>query len=351
MWGLALGALLLHPLAMAICGWFQLCGQTNPPHDLLGMTIGAFSPGAIHGAFAFAAFGLSIGMIEGYFTALVRSQRDALAQQLEINQEYRRELEAQNTALRELEQMKRRMTQFLVHDLKNHVGCVLGYTNLLLKRARNYSWPQRDQDALMTVSRQAARMGGAVRDILELAKLEHQPQIELRRSPAADVLREAVTSSAVGPGEGAVLVDDTVPSDLMVDCDPTLIVRVMANLVVNAVKHNGDDVAVMLGAYDGPRSVVLTCTDTGCGIPDEIRDRLFDEFTSASRKENSTPSYGLGLAFCKAAVEAHGGRIWFESQNGVGTSFLCALPKRERDESSDVGGTTAGHTKKWRSAT
>ena len=349
-WGLALGALVLHPLAMAICGWFRLCGQTNPPESLPGLILVAFGPGAVHGAFAFAVFGLAIGMIEGYCMAVIRSQRDALAQQLQINRAYRDELESQNTALRELEQTKRRTTRFLVHDLKNHIGCVLGYTNLLLKRARTNGWQQRDQDALMTVRRQAARMEGAVRDVLELAKLERQPQLEVRRLPAVDVLREATTASAVGPEDGTVAVDAEVPSELTVDCDPALIVRVMTNLVGNAVKHNGDDVIVTLGAHDGPRSVVFTCTDTGNGIPDEIRDRLFDEFTSASRKEHSTPSYGLGLAFCKAAVEAHGGRIWFENQKSVGTSFLFSLPKREGNEQLDVGGTTAGYVKRSRSA-
>jgi len=275
---------------------------------------------------------LLIGSIEGYYTAVIRSQRDELAQQLEINRAYHLELKAQNTALRKLERMKRRMTQFLVHDLKNHVGCVLGYTNLLLKRARKNDWQQRDHDALLTVSRQAVRMEGAVRDVLELARLEHQPKLELRSLPAVVVLREAMVVSAVGPGEGTVFVDDRVPSDLVADCDPSLIVRVMANLVVNAVKHNEDDVVVTLGAHEDPNSVVFTCTDTGRGIPNEIRDRVFDEYASASCEDELTPSYGLGLAFCKAAVEAHGGRIWFESQDGVGTSFFVLLPKSERDE-------------------
>lgn len=343
-WGLTLGALVLHPLAMAICGWFRLCGQTNPPESLPGLISVAFGPGAVHGAFAFAVFGLAIGMIEGYSTAVIRSQRDALARQLQINRAYRDELESQNTALRELEQTKRRTTRFLVHDLKNHIGCVLGYTNLLLKRARTNGWQQRDQDALMTVRRQAARMEGAVRDVLELAKLEQQPQLELRRLPAVNVLREATTASAIGPEDGRVAVDAEVPSELTVDCDPALIVRVMTNLVGNAVKHNGDDVIVTLGARHGPKSVIFTCTDTGRGIPEGIRDRLFDEFTSSHRKEHTTPSYGLGLAFCRAAVEAHGGRIWFETQNGVGTSFLFSLPKREGNKGLDVGGTPARHT-------
>jgi signal transduction histidine kinase len=326
--GLVLGFGLLHPLSMVICEWFNLCLQVGSQRYSLESAFEAFTPDRLPGALAFALFGLVVGAVDGYYRSLVHFQRNDLARQLEINQAYRRELEAQNTALRELEQMKRRMTQFLVHDLKNHVGCVLGYARLLLKRAGTNDWTQRDQDALAVVNRQATRMEGAVRDVLELARLEHHPRLEVRKFPAVAVLRDAKRASALGPGEGTVLVDDKVVPDLDVYCDPALVVRVMANLVINAVRHNGEDVVVTIGAYGGPRSVVFTCSDTGHGIPNEIRDRLFDEFTSSAREQGTTPSYGLGLAFCKSAVEAHGGRIWFESQKRSGTTFLFAIPKR-----------------------
>jgi signal transduction histidine kinase len=326
--GLVFGAAVLHPMAVAICELFKLCGQPEGPRNALGILLTPFNPGMLHGAVAFAVFGFLIGLVEGYFTGVVRSQRDELARHFVINRRFRRELEDQNAALRDLEKMKRRMTQFLVHDLKNHVGCVLGYTRLLLKRAGPNDWPQRDQDALMVVNRQATRMEGAVRDVLELARLEHHPLLEVCKIPAVAVLREAKMASALGPGEGTVLVNDNVVPDLDVYCNPALVVRVMANLVINAVRHNGKDVVVTVGAYGGPNSVVFTCSDTGRGIPDEIRDRLFDEFTSTTREKGSTPSYGLGLAFCKAAVEAHMGRIWFESEKRTGTTFLFAIPNQ-----------------------
>jgi len=328
-WALVFGYVVLHPVAMAAFTWFELRGGPGGWQPVFARAIESFSPTMLPMGLVFAVFSLVIGAMNGYYGSVVRFQRDDLARQLEINRGYRRELEAQNTALRELEQTKRRMTQFLVHDLKNHVGCVLGYTNLLLKRARKDGWQKRDEDALTAVNRQATRMEGAVKDVLELARLEHQPQIKLQTAPAVVILREAMAASALGPGQGTVLADDDVPPDLVVDCDSELVVRVLANLVVNAVKHNGDEVAVTVGAYRDSWSVVFTCTDKGHGIPEEIRDRLFDEFISSSREQKSTPSYGLGLAFCKAAVEAHGGRIWFESEAGAGTTFYVAIPKTD----------------------
>jgi signal transduction histidine kinase len=326
-WALVFGYVVLHPVAMAAFAWFELRGGPGGWQPVIARALESFSPAMLPMGLVFAVFSLVIGAMNGYYGAVVRFQRDDLARQLEVNQKYRRELEARNTALRELEKTKRRMTQFLVHDLKNHVGCVLGYTNLLLNRARKDGWEKRDEDALTAVNRQATRMEAAVKDVLELARLEHQPQVKLQNAPVVVILREAMAASALGPGQGTVLVNDDVPPDLVVDCDPALVVRVLANLVVNAVKHNGDEVAVTVGAYHDSWSVVFTCTDTGHGIPDAIRDRLFDEFISSSREQKSTPSYGLGLAFCKAAVEAHGGRIWFESEAGAGTTFFVAIPK------------------------
>ena len=330
-WGLVFGYVVLHPVAMATFRWFEVRGKAGGWQPVLERAVESFSLEMLPMGLVFAAFSLVIGAMDGYYRTVVHFQRDDLARQLDITQAYRRELEVQNAELRELEKMKRRMTQFLVHDLKNHVGCVLGFTRLLLKRAGKNGWSEKDQDALTAVSRQATRMESAVKDVLELARLEHHPELELRGCPAVAVLREAMMASAIGPGEGTVLLDADVAPNLDVDCDPALIVRVLANLVVNAVRHNGEDVIVTLGAHGGPRSVVLTCSDTGHGIPDEVRDRLFDEFTSSTREVGTAPSYGLGLAFCKAAVEAHGGRIWFESEKTTGTTFLVSIPKKGVD--------------------
>jgi two-component system OmpR family sensor kinase len=259
----------------------------------------------LHGAVAFALFGFVIGLLEGYFTGIIRSQRDELARQLEINRAFRGELEAKNSALLELEEKKRRMTQFLVHDLKNHVGCVLGYMKLLLKRARENDWQQRDQNVLTTVIRQAERMSGAVCDVLEQARLEHQPWIHLQPAQATDILCDARASVALNPGEGRVGIDLDAPEDLVVTCEPRWIVRVLTNLALNAVRHNPRGVQVTIGARHEDREAVFFCTDDGRGIPRSIRHKVFEEFTSDTQKNESVPSFGLGLSFCRAAVQRH----------------------------------------------
>jgi K+-sensing histidine kinase KdpD len=293
---------------------------------VLDIAAAPFGPGMLHGAVAFALFGFAIGLLEGYFTGIIRSQRDELAQQLEINRAYRDELEAKNSALCELEQENRRMTRFLIHDLKNHVGCVLGYTKLLLKRARENEWQQRDQNVLTTVIRQAERMNGAVCDVLEQARLEHRPWIHLQPAQATDILCDARESVALNPGEGRVRIGLDAPEDLLVTCKPRWIVRVFANLVLNAVRHNPRGVQVTIGAKRWDKEAVFFCTDDGKGIPRSIRHRVFEEFTCETKTNEPVPSFGLGLSFCKAAVEAQGGRIWFETARGAGTTFFFSLP-------------------------
>jgi signal transduction histidine kinase len=275
---------------------------------------------------AFGALSMLIGGVDGFYRSLLQFQRDDLAVQLDLNERHRKQLEEQYAALRRLELSKQRTMRFLVHDLKNHVGCVLGYVNQLLRRTKDLGWRRADTQTLETIQRRASRMAGALNDLLELARLEDQPRLRFESIPAAYLLRRAVEEIALGPGEGPVLVDAHVPEDLEIECDVALLERVVANLVLNAYKHNGPDVQVVVGASRLDPAVRFFCRDSGGGISDAIRDRLFEEFASGDRPRDRVSSFGLGLSFCKAAIEAHGGRIWFESAEGGGTTVFFSLP-------------------------
>jgi len=314
---------------MAVFAWFEPGHGAGSLDFVFGRIVHSFSFGMLPMALVFALFSSVIGAVDGYYRSLLQFQRNDLAAQLEINERYRGRLEAQNSALIELSRTKRRMTYFLVHDIKNHLGCVLGYARLLLERGESSAWSERDQDAVTKISRQATRMAGAVRDVLDLAKLEHQPELKIQPEPVVSMLHNSRKSAALGPGQGQLHIKTDFPIGLHADCNRGMVERVLANLVCNAVRHNGEDVTVTLGAESGEDGVVLSCADTGHGIPDAVKDKLFDEFTSSSREEGSTPSYGLGLAFCRAAVEAHGGKIWFETESGKGTTFSFTIPNQQ----------------------
>lgn len=337
--GSIFGYVILHPTTMAVFAWFESGRGAGDLPTILDRMIESFSPGMLPMAVVFVVFSAVIGAMDGYYRSLIHFQRDDLARELATNELFQRELEVQNNTLRELELTKRRMTQFLVHDLKNHLGCVLGYSKMLLARSEKTGWGERDRDALAKINRQATQMAGEVHDVLDLAKLEHQPRFHSERVSAVSLLRNAVDGSALGPGEGEVRIDEHVQADIETVCNPGLIERVLTNLICNAVKHNGSDVVVTLGVKHYTAGIVYWCSDTGHGIDDDIRERLFDEFSSSScEKRGSAPAYGLGLAFCRAAVKAHGGRIWLDTEPNKGTTFFFQIPNNQPAEN----GTTIG---------
>jgi signal transduction histidine kinase len=141
------------------------------------------------------------------------------------------------------------------------------------------------------------------------------------------LLRLGVEAAALGPAEGVVEIGEVRPPGLNVECDPALVERVIANLVLNAVRHNEANVRVRVDAAKVDGEIHVRCTDDGRGIPEDVRESLFQEFVSGESRDDRErgPSFGLGLAFCKAAVQAHGGRIWFETDKGRGTTFVVAL--------------------------
>ena len=106
----------------------------------------------------------------------------------------------------------------------------------------------------------------------------------------------------------------------------------LVNLIANAIKHNGPETRVVLDAVTGTESeaTLFSCRDDGRGIPDHILESIFEEFSSTG---NGDPeSTGLGLAFCKAAVEAHGGKIWCVSKRELGTCFYFTIPDVEGED-------------------
>ena len=118
---------------------------------------------------------------------------------------------------------------------------------------------------------------------------------------------------------------------LVVDCsaaticgDVDLLRRILENLVDNAIRHTPEDSTVTLGAVKIPGAVEIRISDAGTGIPAELRDQVFDRFVQGTRP-TAARGHGLGLAFCKLAVEAHGGRIDIQDGN-PGAVFRLVVP-------------------------
>jgi signal transduction histidine kinase len=168
-----------------------------------------------------------------------------------------------------------------------------------------------------------------VNSILDVSRLE-SGRMPLNRAKVemdhliAEMLR---AQSPLAVSKGLSLESDAPPTLPPAWVDAELIGRVLQNLVGNAIKFTPSGGVIRLGvksdASSGHAMLLVSVCDNGPGIPDEIKGRLFQRFVSGRQQEHGS---GLGLAFCKVAVEAHGGRIWVESAPGQGTTFTFSLP-------------------------
>jgi signal transduction histidine kinase len=112
-------------------------------------------------------------------------------------------------------------------------------------------------------------------------------------------------------------------------CAPDQVQRVLHNLLTNAIRHTPPDGAIAIIVSPHEHDVTVAVEDTGEGVSTDAAERMFDRFWRADSSRTSTGS-GLGLAIARALVEAHGGRIWVESEAGHGTRFSFILPRTPR---------------------
>jgi signal transduction histidine kinase len=130
--------------------------------------------------------------------------------------------------------------------------------------------------------------------------------------------------------DAQVVISLDVPSSCLVETDPVLLERMVSNLLTNAFKyaHGARDVLLSVTATDDAFEVAVA--DNGAGIPDHLHERIFDSFYQARSRESGAPraGVGLGLAFCRMAVQVQGGSIWVENNTPQGTRFVFSLPRR-----------------------
>ncbi|MEW6366198.1 MAG: HAMP domain-containing sensor histidine kinase [Acidobacteriota bacterium] len=319
--GFAFGYGVLHPVAMLIFGWLD-------PRLAAGM--GAHT-GRLwsHLALSFQPDMLLMGLVFGLFSGLIAGVNGYYQGELEMQAEL---LRRQNNRLSRLERDKRRHTQFMVHDFKGHLQSILAFSGLLLEKADPKANPAA-YDALARIRRQAHKMIGAVMDLLDLARLQESPRIMPELVPVGVLLRDASTDIGLPTHLGSVEIGAQAERSGSILVDPRLLGRVLVNLVTNALRHNRPGTRVVLDAErDTSGAVVISCSDDGQGLPDEVRASLFEESAGGTARHDRQ-STGLGLAFCKAAVEAHGGRICCISTPGQGARFEITIPGEREKES------------------
>lgn len=231
---------------------------------------------------------------------------------------------------RALQRLRDDLTHTMVHDLRNPLNIVSGSLQMVSDGLSKGAPTIELRKVLDIASQSTGRMLHLVNGILDISRLESE-QVPLNPRPldVTDLINRVLAAQqslavqrkiTLSSPNGASA--DTIP---VVHADAELIERVLQNLVGNAIKFTprGGDINVKTTHNAESNLVHVHVRDTGPGIPADVQEQLFEKFATGLQEEKGA---GLGLAFCRMAVEAHGGKIWAENNRDVGASFHFTLP-------------------------
>lgn len=242
------------------------------------------------------------------------------------------------SAQKKLETLRDDLTSMIYHDLRSPLSNVISSLDMLL------TMMDEAQAAALTpvvqiAMRSAQRVQRLIYSLLDVRRLEAGQPITTRQLVrVSDLLAE--TAEMLAPmvqGKNQPLLVEMAGELPIINIDADMIRRALINLLENASKFSPQGGVLALGAQKDGDFIRFWVRDSGMGIPVDVQEKIFDKYTSLNRGRStgslsdSAPGsiprgLGLGLAFCRLAVQAHGGRIWVESHEGQGSTFLFTLP-------------------------
>ncbi len=270
------------------------------------------------------------------FRAMHRNMQ--LADKLEaVNEDLKvanRDLDQKAGELQKVDAAKEEFAAMITHELKTPLVPIIGFTELMADGTLGELTPlQKEKVRVMHDS--AVSLSNLITDLLDVRKLElSKMKFDLVEVPAREFLERSIDAfRPLADSKKISLsydVQDGHDGELGVKCDPKRIQQVMNNLISNAIKFVPEKTGmIQVSARKAPSdgAVEFAVRDNGIGIPKEKQNEIFKKFyqvdTTLRRQSGGT---GLGLAISKGIVEAHGGRMWFESTPGAGTTFYFSIP-------------------------
>lgn len=251
----------------------------------------------------------------------------AMAVVRDVTEKRRAEQLARETEmLRQIDGLRKQLLANVSHELKTPLTVIQGYATMLRRLDGSLESEQR-LEHLEAIERSAADLGELIENLLDITRLE-SGMLAMEKAPTRipDLLREAALETQVRFPHRVVTWD--LPSDLpemRIDARRTR--QVLHNLIDNAVKYSPEGTQVFVTARRDNDQIVFAVRDEGPGIPPGDAERVFESMYRIERPSGPrVAGAGLGLAVCKGIVEAHGGRIWIESEEGRGTTCSFAYP-------------------------
>lgn len=238
-------------------------------------------------------------------------------------QDERDRLAQANNELQRLDQLRHDLTNMVVHDMKGPLAELMGNLDLLC-----YDLDKQQRDETLDLATMGAR--DLLRMIMNLLDIDRLEEDQLRAhkqtvdfAPLAQRVVDKFTTMIRLKGLNITIDDSRLPQ---VHADPDLLERVIQNLLTNALQYTEQGGITISAQSNDQGDAVVSVADTGKGIPRKAHDLIFRKFMQASDSGGPRTSTGLGLTFCQLATKAHGGDIWFESEEGRGSTFYVSLP-------------------------
>ncbi|HRE46489.1 MAG TPA: GAF domain-containing protein [Aggregatilineales bacterium] len=231
----------------------------------------------------------------------------------------------------EVDRMKSEFVATVSHELRTPMTSIKGYADLLLLGAAGKVTEQQ-QRFLSTIKTNADRLSVLVNELLDISRIDRGVvKLNLQPTDLMGIIDMSLNQigERIRSEKKDVNVENTLPENLpLLRADPDKLLQIINHLVANAYSYTRVGGTIRLGAVPEERSVVITVTDTGVGIPKDKQDRIWERFYRDEEQTlvMETSGAGLGLSIVKEYVDLHNGQVWLESEVGEGTTFYIRIP-------------------------
>ncbi len=241
----------------------------------------------------------------------------------------RKQIEAKTIemeALKRINQAKSELLANVSHELRTPLASIKGNIETLLET--DVEWSKEQQlDLLQSANMQTDRLTLLIKDLLDMSRIDSGKLTLDKRSYLVSDILDSICGVLSVITEKHKLKILKVPDLPLLQADKVRIGQVITNLTENATKFSPEGSQIVIEAKAVDENIIFSVEDNGIGMPPEVVAKLFDRFYQSYQVvEGKTRGTGLGLSICKGIVEAHGGQIWVESEEGKGSKFIFSIP-------------------------
>jgi len=240
-----------------------------------------------------------------------------------------KELEAANRELAAASQHKSEFLANMSHELRTPLNAIIGFSEVLSEKMFG-ELNEKQEEYSKDIHASGQHLLSLINDILDLSKIEAgRMELELTEFDLPTAIENALTLVRERAGRRSIALQTNIDNRVgQIQADERKVRQVVLNLLSNAIKFTPEGGRIDLGAVPKDGFVEVFVSDTGIGIASEDQEKVFEEFRQVGAAAKKVEGTGLGLTLCRKFVELHGGKIWVNSQVGVGSTFTFTIPVR-----------------------